>query len=124
MNLSTRIRALVLGEHTTATVWTGPRTGNKAQNGQLRFREAEWQHFRSLLTQESDTRELLSEVISFCEAVLPTIADQDSSECELCGAPDDEPCEDDCLAGRGRILMGEAQDILWRAGHEGLILEE
>ncbi len=124
MNLSTRVRAITNGGHITITFWTGPRSGTKAQNGQLRFREPGWNHFKSLLTQSEDTRKLLGELVSFCDTVIPTLADEDSFECELCGAPRDEPCEDDCLVGRARGLMSQAQEILWRGDNEGLILED
>ena len=125
MNLTTRIRVFPNKNRgtTTTTLWSSDPAGRTTRNGQLTFRTPEWEHFRSLLVQNRDTRFLMQQTISFMEHFV----EKNSNEvepCKFCGAPIGEMCEEDCSLSIAREILNGTQEVLWRRQFKGLVLEE
>ena len=122
MNRKLRIRVFSSPQGKALTIWSSEPNGASVKNGQLKFKPQHLKHFLSLLRQDSDSLKLLRDTIDLLEDIGTESKDQ--YVCSECGAPSEEPCEDDCVLHRARWIVDRIREILWRKRHQGLIVEE
>lgn len=123
MNQKLRVRIFTSSpSEKVLTFWSSEPNGSSSKNGQLKFKKHHLKHFLSLLYQTRDSAKLLRDTIDLLEDI--GIESSDQYLCSVCGAPNEEPCEDDCVLHRSRWIIDRIREVLWRKESKGLTVEE